>query len=143
MYIVSRVKENGGIIVAINNQISEKLLETGFHYAQSHQNDPLGCAVVCAVLTEIRDAKLIENAAKMGKYFVEKLHNLSGNTRYISEIRGRSLMIAIELDQHVPIENIHRGLFEKGWIVGLNIPNLVKLIFSSKRCHRFSILKVL
>jgi ornithine--oxo-acid transaminase len=57
--------------------------------------NPLGCAVARESLKVIRDEKLVENAAERGRYFVEKLRKL--RSRKIKEIRGRGLLVGIEL----------------------------------------------
>jgi ornithine--oxo-acid transaminase len=57
--------------------------------------NPLGCAVARESLKVIREEKLVENAAERGCYFVEKLGKL--RSRKIKEIRGRGLLVGIEL----------------------------------------------
>lgn len=115
--------------VAMREGIAERLLGTGFRYAQSHQNDPLGCAVISAVLTEITEKNLIANAAQMGEFFVGRLTGLCDENGYIAEVRGRGLMIAVELLPSAPIERIHRSLCESGYLVGMNVPNRVLRIY--------------
>jgi ornithine--oxo-acid transaminase len=57
--------------------------------------NPLACAVARESLKVIREEKLIENAAERGRYFVEKLGKL--RSRKVKEIRGRGLLVGIEL----------------------------------------------
>ena len=57
--------------------------------------NPLGCAVARESLRVIREEKLIENAAERGQSFMEKLRNV--RSRHIKEVRGRGLLIGIEL----------------------------------------------
>jgi ornithine--oxo-acid transaminase len=57
--------------------------------------NPLGCAVARESLKVIREEKLVENAAERGRYFVEKLGKI--RSRKIKEIRGRGLLVGIEL----------------------------------------------
>lgn len=57
--------------------------------------NPLGCAVAREALRVILEEKLIENAATMGLYFLGKLKTI--RSRHIKEIRGRGLLIGIEL----------------------------------------------
>lgn len=57
--------------------------------------NPLACAVARESLRVIREEKLVENAAERGRYFVEKLRKL--RSRRIKEIRGRGLLVGIEL----------------------------------------------
>ncbi len=57
--------------------------------------NPLACAVARESLRVIREEKLIENAAERGRYLVEKLRKV--RSRRIKEVRGRGLLVGIEL----------------------------------------------
>jgi ornithine--oxo-acid transaminase len=57
--------------------------------------NPLGCAVARESLRVIREEKLVENAAERGQLFMEKLRKV--RSRHIKEVRGRGLLIGIEL----------------------------------------------
>jgi ornithine--oxo-acid transaminase len=57
--------------------------------------NPLACAVAREALKVIQEERLIENSAELGKYFLEKLKTLK--SRHIKEIRGKGLLIGIEL----------------------------------------------
>ena len=57
--------------------------------------NPLGCAVARESLRVIREEKLVENAAERGQSFMERLRKV--RSRHIKEVRGRGLLIGIEL----------------------------------------------
>jgi ornithine--oxo-acid transaminase len=57
--------------------------------------NPLACAVARAALQVLTDEGMIENAAAVGAYFLERLRTLPGPVR---EVRGRGLMLAVELE---------------------------------------------
>jgi len=57
--------------------------------------NPLGCAVARESLRVIKDEKLVENAAERGALFLEKLGKV--RSRHIKEVRGRGLLIGVEL----------------------------------------------
>ena len=57
--------------------------------------NPLGCAVARESLRVIREENLIANAAERGRSFMEKLRKV--RSRHIKEVRGRGLLIGIEL----------------------------------------------
>ena len=69
-------------------------LKPGQH-GSTFGGNPLACAVARAALKVLLEEGLIENARKMGAYFLEKLQTIENET--IKEIRGCGLMIAIEL----------------------------------------------
>lgn len=57
---------------------------------------PLACAVARAALRVIRDENLVENSREMGDYFQERLAEI--NSPHIKEVRGRGLLIGVELN---------------------------------------------
>jgi ornithine--oxo-acid transaminase len=57
--------------------------------------NPLGAAVAQAALRALVDEKMIDNAARLGPYFLDKLRGL--RSERIREIRGRGLWIGLEL----------------------------------------------
>jgi ornithine--oxo-acid transaminase len=57
--------------------------------------NPLGCAVARESLRVIREENLVENAAERGASFMEKLRKI--RSRHIKEVRGRGLLIGVEL----------------------------------------------
>ncbi|MCK5562274.1 MAG: aminotransferase class III-fold pyridoxal phosphate-dependent enzyme, partial [Thermoplasmata archaeon] len=57
--------------------------------------NPLACVVGDAALDVIVNENLIENAQKMGEYFIEQLSTIKNEN--IKEIRGRGLLIGVEM----------------------------------------------
>lgn len=58
----------------------------------------LACAAAIAVLEVMRDEKLIENAAATGEYLLNELAKIPG----LSDVRGRGLMIGVEIEGSAP-----------------------------------------
>jgi acetylornithine aminotransferase len=84
----------------ISKKVAENLEKSNFKYAQSHQNDPLGAFVASEIIDIIWEEGLIEKCCKKGEYLKEKLIALKRETSLIKEVRGRGLMIAIELKKN-------------------------------------------
>ena len=57
----------------------------------------LACAAAIAVLDVMADEHLVANAAETGEYLIERLKEMAGRCDEIVEIRGRGLMIGIEI----------------------------------------------
>lgn len=57
--------------------------------------NPLACAVARAALRVLVEEGMVENAARQGARFLEGLKDIRANT--IREVRGRGLMLAVEL----------------------------------------------
>jgi ornithine--oxo-acid transaminase len=57
--------------------------------------NPMACAIAREALRVLQEEKLIENSVEQGKYFLEKLKTIK--SRHIKEVRGRGLLIGVEL----------------------------------------------
>ena len=106
--------------VAMRRAIGGALEAGGFHYAQSHQNNPMGSVVAREVISILRDEKLVERSAEVGRRFLEELERLARRHAAVREVRGRGLMLAMELqpDAQPSLRNIHRALLDRGLLVG-------------------------
>ncbi|MBI9038301.1 MAG: aspartate aminotransferase family protein [Bacteroidales bacterium] len=102
-------------ITAISKTIAELLKNKQFLYSQSHQNDPLGASVANEVIQTIADDKLVERSKKLGNKIINRLNEIKEANSVIKEIRGRGLMIAIELTKHA--EFIRKELLSNGFIL--------------------------
>ncbi len=109
-------------VAVINDAAANRLLDRGFHYAQSHQNDALGCTVAAEVISIIDKEGLIERSRVVGAQFKNGLEKLAERHESIREVRGRGLMLAMEFDckDTSVLKRIHRELFENGFITGYN-----------------------
>ena len=70
------------------------VLRPGEH-GSTFGGNPLACAVARTALKVLVEEHMVENAARMGDYFLQKLRNLE--SPLIKEVRGRGLMLGLEL----------------------------------------------
>lgn len=73
-------------------------LGTGMH-GTTFGGGPLACRVALEFLAILKDEKLLQNAKKTGGYFQRRLLDLKKKHAMIREVRGRGLMLAIDLDR--------------------------------------------
>ena len=106
--------------VAMTLSCADKLEEIGRHYAQSHQNDPLGCSVAREVIAIMREENLVERGNKIGSYFLEGLRNLQEKHAVIKDARGRGMLLALEFHPHkiISATRTFRLLLARGFLVG-------------------------
>lgn len=83
----------------------------------------LACAAALAVLDVISEEKLIENAAEVGEYLLAELSKIPG----LKEVRGRGLMIGIEIEGDAGALR-KRLLFERRIFTGGAGKNVVRLL---------------
>jgi len=100
---------------AISKKAAGLLENSGFLYAQSHQNDPLGASIANEVIDTITDENLIERCERSGNMIVNRLNEIKGDSPIIKEVRGRGLMIAIELTKDA--ESVYKELINRGYIL--------------------------
>lgn len=79
--------------VLSNNEVLGTL-RPGQH-GSTFGGNPLACAVARAAMRVLVEEGMIENAARLGARFLEGLKDIRANT--IREVRGRGLMLAVEL----------------------------------------------
>ena len=127
---------------ALGAGLGKRLLDTGFHYAQSHQDDPLGCAVALEVLAVLAEEGLIERSERVGAWFKAKLEGLAAGRELVRKVRGRGLMLALEL---VPgaAEDLHRKMMEQRLLVGLQPAGNVIRFYPALNMEREHFLRVL
>jgi len=70
------------------------LFQPGEH-GSTFGGNPLGAAVARAALRVIGEENLVENAARIGEYFLEQIWEIP--SPYIKEVRGKGLLIGVEL----------------------------------------------
>lgn len=66
-------------------------------HASTFGGNPLACAAGLAAMEYLLHEGVIENAARVGAYFKERLVQLSGRFPFIREVRGLGLMLGVEL----------------------------------------------
>ena len=85
----------------------------------------LACAAALAVLDVFEEEKLVENANTVGTYLMEQLKAL--NSPRIKDIRGRGLMIGIDLD--CPHAEVRKPLiYEQHCFTGCAGTNILRLL---------------
>ena len=87
----------------------------------------LACTAALAVLDVMEQEQLVENARQVGDYLMERLTQLQQQCPHIVEVRGRGLMIGIELD--MPHKDLRsRLLFEEHVFTGCASTNILRLL---------------
>lgn len=79
--------------VLISPAIEAKKGMLGTTFGGNH----LACAAAIAVLDVMEEERLVENAAEVGQYLLDRLSEMATRNDEIVEVRGRGLMIGIEI----------------------------------------------
>ena len=117
-------KALSGGFYPISAVLSNKEVLGVFHpgdHGSTFGGNPLACAVARTALKVLVEERMVENAAAVGNYFIERLSKIKSD--YIKEVRGRGLMIGVEL---LPEAGGARAVCEK----------LMEKGVLSKECHQ-------
>jgi acetylornithine/succinyldiaminopimelate/putrescine aminotransferase len=104
-------------VAAIRDSIIAEIERKPFKYGQSHMNDPLGAAIVREVVQIISEGGLIAEAERKGRILLDQLQSLT-DPETMPEVRGRGLMVAVDLINEQATETLHDKLISRGYIVG-------------------------
>jgi acetylornithine/N-succinyldiaminopimelate aminotransferase len=96
------------------------------NHASTFGGNPVCCAAAKAVLQTIEEDKLLDNAAKLGKILLEKLTGFESKYKFVKDVRGKGLMIGIELEMEGA--NIVTQAREKGLLVNCTADKVIRLL---------------
>lgn len=88
--------------------------------------NPLACAAAMAVLETAESDGLCEHAAALGKYFLDQFDLIFDDQDGICDIRGRGLLMAIELDR--PCAELVTIALEAGLLINVTAGNVIRLL---------------
>ncbi|MCG0277161.1 MAG: acetylornithine transaminase [Thermanaeromonas sp.] len=84
-------------------------------HASTFGGNPLAAACGVAALRALLEEGLVENARKQGEYLMERLRDLAAKFPQVLEVRGRGLMVGVEIDG--PADRIAQVCLEKGLLI--------------------------
>ena len=87
----------------------------------------LACAAALAVLDVFEEEHLVENAHEVGEYLIAQLKKLQKTQPHIVDVRGRGLMIGIDLD--IPHKDVRQPLiYQEHCFTGCAGTNILRLL---------------
>ena len=109
----------GGVLISPDFQPVYGQLGTTFG------GNHLACAAALAVLDVFEQENLVENAREVGDYLMEQLKAI--DSPHIKEVRGRGLMIGIDLD--IPHKDVRQPLiYQEHCFTGCAGTNVLRLL---------------
>lgn len=121
IYTMAKGMGNGFPVAAIS--IAPKIQPKHFMLGTTFGGNHLACAAALAVLEVIEKDDLLRNAEEVGSYLMKELRRLPK----IKEVRGRGLMIGIELPEE--LKEVKKNLLFKHKIfTGEAKPNVIRLL---------------
>jgi acetylornithine aminotransferase len=102
-----------------------ELFQPGNH-GTTFGGNPLACAAGLAVLDTLENENLIERAEELGLRMVTAFELALGDQEYITDIRGKGLLIGIELDR--PCGELVGKALERGLLINVTAGNTIRLL---------------
>jgi len=90
----------GGGILPIAAVLARPELDVGAQWAfghYTHEKNPVTARAALTTIEIIEDEGLVENAARVGKMALERLNEIKSKIPAIGDVRGRGLLIGVEL----------------------------------------------
>ncbi len=95
-------------------------------HASTFGGNPLASAAGSAAIRAIIDEGLLENCTRVGAYLVERLTGLKGEYPFIRNVRGKGLIIGMELG--MPGGDIVKAAMEEGLLINCTADNVLRFL---------------
>jgi adenosylmethionine-8-amino-7-oxononanoate aminotransferase len=107
--------------VVLRRPLYDELLELApngpFMHGYTYSGHPVGCAVALGNIAILERERLPENAARVGRGLLEGLRSALAEQPLVGDVRGRGLMIGVELVR----DRAARTKFPANWFVGRRV----------------------
>jgi len=84
-------------VISSDEIINAKPFSNPSGSSSSYGGNPLAAAAVNITLNTIIEDKLVEHSKTLGEYMMKKLRHMREKYRFIGDVRGRGMMIGVEL----------------------------------------------
>jgi acetylornithine aminotransferase len=88
--------------------------------------NPVSCSAALAVLRTIEDEHILPHVQEVGAHFVEGLRRLQKKYAFITDVRGRGLMVAAELDR--PGGHMVVKAMERGYLINCTVDRVLRFL---------------
>jgi acetylornithine aminotransferase len=109
----------------IANHKAADVMKPGSH-GSTFGGNPLACAAGLAVIETIAQENLVERAATAGKQLQDKLVQALASVPGVTEIRGKGLMIGIQLEK--PCKQLMAEALQQGLLISVQSEHVIRLL---------------
>ena len=95
-------------------------------HATTFGGNPLAMAAGLAVMDVLLNRGVLDNCREVGAYFLERLEEMKRTYSAIREVRGRGLMIGVELS--IEGADIVKGCMEQGLLLNCTCGNILRFV---------------
>lgn len=105
--------------------VAGEMLSAGKH-ASTFGGNPLACRAALAVIETLRENRLVERAGELGRKLVAGFREKLAGNMHVKEVRGKGLMIGIELD--APCTDLVSRALERGFLINVTADRTIRLL---------------
>lgn len=108
-------KALGGGIMPVSAVVGSSEVMSVFKpgdHGSTFGGNPLACVVAIAAMQEMKDKNLAENSARLGEKMKEALRSLPHD--FIEDVRGRGLLVGLEVREGVDTKRLSAAFLENG-----------------------------
>ena len=91
--------------------------------SSSYGGNPMACAAALASIEVIEEEDLLNNATRVGKYFMKRMTEMKENHPIIGDVKGKGMLLGIELVKDKatkePFEEAGKLVYQKAFQKGL------------------------
>ncbi len=117
---------NGVPIGACLTRGEASLQLTAGKHGSTFGGNPLACCAALTVIDTIKQENLVEQAAEMGRYIIDRLSDSLKNNNHIVNLQGLGLMIGIELDR--PCGELTQKALKQQLLINVTAGNTIRLL---------------
>jgi acetylornithine aminotransferase len=96
------------------------------NHGSTFGGNPLAMTAVVATLDTMREEKLLDNAARVGKVIRDGLEAALGRAKGVTEIRGMGMMIGVEFDD--PCGELVKAALDTGLVINVTVDKVVRIM---------------
>ena len=89
--------------------------------------NPLACAAGYATLKFILDQNIAGNARRVGQYLIDGLESLRQKFQFVTDVRGRGLLVALEFSSDIA-QSVVMACLDRGLLVNRLKPNALRFM---------------
>ncbi len=126
--VVSLAKGLGGGVAVgacVTGNRARGIFSPGKH-GSTFGGNPLACTAVVATIDTMKEEKLLDNAARVGRVIRDGLAQALAGTAGFVEVRGMGMMIGLELDR--PCADIITMSLERGLVLNVTAESVIRLV---------------
>ena len=109
----------------VANMKAAEVMKPGSH-GSTFGGNPLACAAGLAVIKTIEQDHLVERAATAGQQLQDGLHAALDNVAGVKEIRGKGLMVGIQLEK--PCKPLMLQALQQGLLISVQSDYVIRLL---------------